>query len=38
LETEVEVESQDNLVGLNIDDLFEDESSDVDESEVKADD
>lgn len=37
-EAEVEDESQDNITGINIDDLFEDESSDADESEVKADD
>ena len=35
---EDEVESQDDLMGLNIDELFEDESSDADESEVKSDD
>jgi len=34
-EDEVEVESQDNITGINIDDLFEDEPSDADESEVK---
>ena len=35
---ESEVELQDNVTGLNVDDLFEGDSSDVDESEVKADD
>ena len=35
---EDEVESQGNMSELNIDDLFEDEPSDADESEVKSDD